>query len=178
MVFLQRFNQLMAFGNDLFFKNVSSLPATVMNLTFQYLQSHHLLLHEKQETTTLYMFMFSFPHHMQFIIKTQHKTISVLIKRLIDNSSPLSLFFLNLQWKNMNYSTAWWTCAELQRIWRLASDRKWGISHQNTLFKRLVRLMSHYYSHVLPIKGFCRVCFSGLRSKAVGFPAVRPCSDR
>lgn len=102
---------------------------------------------------------------MQFIIKIQHKTISILIKRLINNFPPLTLFFLILQWKNMNYSTAWWTCAELQRIWRLASDRKWGISHQNTLLKRLVRFIFHYYSRVLPVTGLSVVCLPGYDQK-------------
>lgn len=71
----------------------------------------------------------------------------------------------------MNYSTARWTCAKLQRIWRLASDRKWGISHQNTRFHTVGT------AHVSLLLS-CAVLFSVLRSKAVGFPAISARSDR
>lgn len=121
------------------------VPAAISHLFL-----HLLLLWENQ---TLQHFQISFPRCMQFIIQTQYDTKCSLMKRRINYFHPLSVcfflfFFLTsrLQWKNMNYSTAWWTCAELQRIWRLASDRKWGIFRQNTLFRRWVRLMSHYFS--------------------------------
>lgn len=71
----------------------------------------------------------------------------------------------------MNYSTALWTCAELQRTWRLASDRKWGISHQNTLFSRLVRFMSRSYFMCGRRRVFSFVCPPGCGYKR---PALQP----
>lgn len=74
-------------------KKSSWLPAT-HKPDLPFLQSSlvtHLLL-TNRKLYSLQHFKISFLRDVQFIIKIQHKTISILTKRLINNFSPVSLF--------------------------------------------------------------------------------------
>lgn len=123
------------------------------------------------------MFIFSFPHHLQFIITTQHETISVSIKRLINNfpSPLLSSVCLSVRlFCDPPVRESWmWalrggharSCSEYGGLHLLESEES---PVKIPASNRLVRLLSHYYSRVLQCGGF----LSGLWWNAVMFAAV------
>lgn len=96
---------------------------------------------------------------------------------MISPSSSSTLLFSSLQWK-IWITALLWTCAEVQRIWRLASEIKWGSSHQSGAVRGSVRArVSLVLSRGARERVGCR-SVPGLRSKARFFPALCLRTDR